>query len=78
MKNKELYIKAVFWTLWSALVITCVYYIVYNAQLFISDDAIVIRHTGFGQAFLPHTNLFMKLSLIFISLINIYRNLLGK
>lgn len=54
MKNKELYIKAVFWTLWSALVITCVYYIVYNAQWFIGDDAIVIRHTGFGQAFLPN------------------------
>ena len=54
MKNhKELYIKLVFWTLWTALVAMCTYYIIHNAQWLIGDDAIVIRHTGFGKAFLP-------------------------
>ena len=51
--NKELYIKLVFWTLWTALVAMCTYYIIHNAQWLIGDDAIVIRHTGFGKAFLP-------------------------
>jgi len=53
MKNKELYFKILFWTLWAVLVTVCVYYIVHNAQWLIGDDAIVIRHTGFGKAFLP-------------------------
>ena len=54
MKNKDLLIKTAFWTLWTVLVAVCVYYIVHNAQWFIGDDAIVIRHTGFGRAFLPN------------------------
>lgn len=51
--NKELFVKLAFWTLWTALVAMCTYYIIHNAQWFIGDDAIVIRHTGFGNAFLP-------------------------
>lgn len=52
MKNKELLIKTAFWTIWTALVAICVYYIVHNAQWLVRDDAIVISHTGFGKAFL--------------------------
>lgn len=51
--NKELNIKLVFWTLWTILVAVCTYFIIHNAQWLIGDDAIVIRHTGFGKAFLP-------------------------
>lgn len=57
MKNNEVIIKSVFWTLMVALVTLCVYYIVHNAQWFIGDDAVVIRHTGFGRAFLPNDHL---------------------
>ena len=63
MKNKELLIKTGFWTIWTALVAVCVYYIVRNAQWFIGDDAIVIRHTGFGRAFLPNDPLTFNRSL---------------
>ena len=52
MKNKDLFIKVLFWTLWTVIVTVCVYYIIHNAQWLIGDDAIVIRHTGFGKAFL--------------------------
>lgn len=53
MKDKELYIRVVFWSLWTSLVLLCVFYIIHNAHWFIGDDAIVIRHTGFGKPFLP-------------------------
>lgn len=53
MKNKELYIKLVFWGLWVILVSICVFYIIYNAHWIIGDDAIIIRHTGSGRAFRP-------------------------
>lgn len=52
MKNKELCIKSWFWILWTSIVVICVYFIIHNAQWFVGDDAIVIRHTGFGKAFL--------------------------
>ena len=52
MKNKDLFIKVLFWTLWTVIVTVCVYYLIHNAQWLIGDDAIVIRHTGFGKAFL--------------------------
>lgn len=52
MNNKELSVKAVFWALWTALTAVCVYYIIHNAQWLIGDDAILIRHTGWGKAFL--------------------------
>ena len=51
--NKETIIKWSFWTIWLAFVIGCGFFIVYNAQWFIGDDAILIRHTGSGKPFLP-------------------------
>lgn len=39
--------------MWTALMAICVFFIIHNAQWFIGDDAIVIRHTGFGKPFLP-------------------------
>lgn len=53
IKSKELVVKSIAWTLWTALVAICVYYIIHNAQWLIGDDAIIIRHTGYGKAFLP-------------------------
>ena len=53
MKNKELYIKAIFWALWSVLVFICVFFIICNAQWLLGDDYMVIQHTGFGKPFLP-------------------------
>ena len=51
-KEKSTY-KFIFWSLWIVLTLLCSYYIVYNAQWLIGDDAIVIRHIGYGNPFLP-------------------------
>ena len=53
MKNKDLLIRIVFWSLWVVMVAYCVFFIVHNAQWLIGDDSIVIRNTGSGKAFLP-------------------------
>jgi hypothetical protein len=53
MNKKELFIKTMFWTLWTVVVAVCAFFIVHNAQWGIGDDHIVIRHTGFGKPFLP-------------------------
>lgn len=51
--NKEITIKWAFWATWIAVVAGCGFFIVYNAHWLIGDDAIVIRHTGSGNPFLP-------------------------
>ena len=55
MKNNknDLLIKTLFWTLWSMVLMACVYYIVKNAHWVIGDDAIVMNHTGSGLPFPP-------------------------
>ena len=53
MKNGKLIIKTLFWVGWAAVVSTCVFFIVYNAQYLIGDDYELIRHTGSGKPFLP-------------------------
>ena len=58
MKSRDVYIKIAFWTFWTFIIVICVYYIIHNAQWFIGDDAIVIRHTGFGKAFLPSDTIY--------------------
>ena len=52
-KKNEALIKTFFWTLWSIILMVCVYYIVKNAHWVIGDDAIVMEHTGSGIPFPP-------------------------
>lgn len=41
------------WTILITFIGVCAFYIVHNAQWLVGDDAIVIRHTGMGNPFLP-------------------------
>ena len=45
--------RIAFWTLWSIIVGICAFFIVYKAQWGLGDDAIIMRHTGFGIPFSP-------------------------
>lgn len=54
--NKSTVEKYTPYIIWAFLVLflsICSYFVVYNAQWLIGDDAIVIRHTGFGHFFKP-------------------------
>lgn len=54
--NKSTVEKVVPYIAWAFLILflsICSYFVVHNAQWLIGDDAIVIRHTGFGHFFKP-------------------------
>lgn len=50
--NEKL-LKSIFWGSITAFVGILAFFIVYNAQWLVGDDAIIIRHTGFGHPFFP-------------------------
>ena len=53
MLKRDNIIRIVFWAVWMAVVAVCAFFIVHRACWFIGDDAMVIKHTGFGKPFFP-------------------------
>ena len=54
MENNPNKISSVlFFSIWVLIISICAFFIVYNASWLVGDDAIVMRHTGFGHPFMP-------------------------
>jgi len=54
LKNKqEFSLKICFWTLMAAFLAIWSYFMIHNAWWIISDEAIVVKHVGMGNAFSP-------------------------
>lgn len=72
--------KNVIYALWAIITLTCAFFIVYNAQWLLGDDAIVMRYIGWGDFFptshtvIPENGRFFPFSYLMYNLLPCFIN----